>query len=462
MRKYLSLIKESLRGEQNNFTTGSIKRAMALLAIPMMLEMAMESIFSLVDTYFVGKVSTEALTTIGLTEVSLTIIYSLGIGLSIAPMAMIARFIGEKEPQNAAKAARQAIWLAIGISMLIAVPGVVYAPDLLRLLGGSEKVVAEGATYTRIMYGSNAVIMILFLLNGVFRGAGEATKAMRVLWLANGINIVLDPMFIFGFGPIPAMGVTGAAIATTIGRSIGVGYQLYLLLGGRSVVNLSLGRWGIDMDMMRRLIRIASTGAFQYIIASASWIVLMRIVAETGGDATVAGYQVAIRLVIFTLLPAWGLANATATFVGQNLGAEQADRAEKGVWMSLKLITAYMLIVGVVYVLAAEPLVYAFAEAEAARQPGVLALRIFGFGYALFGAGMAFSNAFNGAGDTRTPTLLNFIAFWIIEMPLGYLFGIQFEWGLAGVCYALLIANGVLGILAYALFNTGKWKTVKV
>ncbi|MEL6667607.1 MAG: MATE family efflux transporter [Bacteroidota bacterium] len=462
MRKYLSLIQESLRGEQNDFTSGSIRRAMALLAIPMMLEMAMESIFSLVDTYFVGKVSTEALTTIGLTEVSLTIIYSLGIGLSIAPMAMIARFIGEKEPQNAAKAARQAIWLAIGVSLLIAVPGTIYAPDLLRLMGGSEKVVAEGVTYTRIMYASNMVIMLLFLLNGVFRGAGEATKAMRVLWLANGINIILDPIFIFGLGPIPAMGVTGAAVATTIGRSVGVGYQLYLLLGGRSVVNLSLGRWGLDMDMMRRLVRIASTGAFQYIIASASWIVLMRIVAETGGDATVAGYQVAIRLVIFTFLPAWGLANATATFVGQNLGADQANRAEKGVWMSLKLITAYMLIVGIIYVLAAEPLVYAFAEAEEARQPGVLSLRIFGFGYALFGTGMAFSNAFNGAGDTRTPTLLNFIAFWIIEMPLGYLFGIQFEWGLAGVCYALLIANTVLGILAYILFNMGKWKTVKV
>ncbi|MEO0627501.1 MAG: MATE family efflux transporter, partial [Bacteroidota bacterium] len=304
MRKYLSLIQESLRGEQNDFTSGSIRRAMALLAIPMMLEMAMESIFSLVDTYFVGKVSTEALTTIGLTEVSLTIIYSLGIGLSIAPMAMIARFIGEKEPQNAAKAARQAIWLAIGVSLLIAVPGTIYAPDLLRLMGGSEKVVAEGVTYTRIMYASNMVIMLLFLLNGVFRGAGEATKAMRVLWLANGINIILDPIFIFGLGPIPAMGVTGAAVATTIGRSVGVGYQLYLLLGGRSVVNLSLGRWGLDMDMMRRLVRIASTGAFQYIIASASWIVLMRIVAETGGDATVAGYQVAIRLVIFTFLPA--------------------------------------------------------------------------------------------------------------------------------------------------------------
>ncbi|MEM6876977.1 MAG: MATE family efflux transporter [Bacteroidota bacterium] len=462
MRKYLSLIQESLRGEQNDFTSGSIRRAMALLAIPMMLEMAMESIFSLVDTYFVGKVSTEALTTIGLTEVSLTIIYSLGIGLSIAPMAMIARFIGEKEPQNAAKAARQAIWLAIGVSLLIAVPGTIYAPDLLRLMGGSEKVVAEGVTYTRIMYASNMVIMLLFLLNGVFRGAGEATKAMRVLWLANGINIILDPILIFGLGPIPAMGVTGAAVATTIGRSVGVGYQLYLLLGGRSVVNLSLGRWGLDMDMMRRLVRIASTGAFQYIIASASWIVLMRIVAETGGDATVAGYQVAIRLVIFTFLPAWGLANATATFVGQNLGADQANRAEKGVWMSLKLITAYMLIVGIIYVLAAEPLVYAFAEAEEARQPGVLSLRIFGFGYALVGAGMAFSNAFNGAGDTRTPTLLNFIAFWIIEMPLGYLFGIQFEWGLAGVCYALLIANAVLGILAYILFNMGKWKTVKV
>ncbi|MEL6802347.1 MAG: MATE family efflux transporter, partial [Bacteroidota bacterium] len=385
MRKYLSLIQESLRGEQNDFTSGSIRRAMALLAIPMMLEMAMESIFSLVDTYFVGKVSTEALTTIGLTEVSLTIIYSLGIGLSIAPMAMIARFIGEKEPQNAAKAARQAIWLAIGVSLLIAVPGTIYAPDLLRLMGGSEKVVAEGVTYTRIMYASNMVIMLLFLLNGVFRGAGEATKAMRVLWLANGINIILDPIFIFGLGPIPAMGVTGAAVATTIGRSVGVGYQLYLLLGGRSVVNLSLGRWGLDMDMMRRLVRIASTGAFQYIIASASWIVLMRIVAETGGDATVAGYQVAIRLVIFTFLPAWGLANATATFVGQNLGADQANRAEKGVWMSLKLITAYMLIVGIIYVLAAEPLVYAFAEAEEARQPGVLSLRIFGFGYALFG-----------------------------------------------------------------------------
>lgn len=462
MQKYLRLIRESLKGEQNDFSTGSMKRAMALLAIPMMLEMAMESIFSLVDTFFVGKVSTEALTTIGLTEVCLTIIYSLAIGLSIAPMSMIARFVGEKRPQEAARSARQAIWLSLIISLFIAVPGAIYAPELLRLMGGSEAVIAEGTMYTRIMFGSNAVIMLLFVLNGVFRGAGEATKAMRVLWLANGINIILDPLLIFGVGPFPELGVTGAAVATTIGRGIGVAYQLYLLTNGKSVVNLNIGRWGIDLSMMRRLGRIASTGAFQYIIASASWIFLMRIVADTGGDAAVAGYQVAIRLIIFTLLPAWGLANAAATFVGQNLGAGQVERAKSGVWLAVRLITVYMAIIGIFYYVAAPWLIQLFAEEPIAQAPGILALQIFGLGYFLFGPGMAFSQAFNGAGDTRTPTLLNFIAFWIIELPLGYLLGMGLNWGLSGVCLAVIVANAVLAVLAYLFFQRGKWINVKV
>lgn len=461
MRKYIDLFKAALKGEQNDFSTGSVNRALVLLAIPMMLEMAMESIFSLVDTFFVGQIGNEALNTIGYTEVVLTLVYSLAIGLSVAPMSMVARFVGEKELQDAARAGRQALWLGIGMSVVIGSFGLYFAEDILRLVGASEAVIAEGINYTRLMFGGNIVIMLLFLLNGVFRGAGEASRAMQVLWIANGINIVLDPIFIFGLGPLPAMGVTGAAVATNVGRGIGVLLQLYILFGGKSVVDLRGGRFGFDWSMMKRILNIAATGAFQYLVASASWIFLMRIVSKSG-EAAVAGYVVGIRLVIFTLLPAWGLANATATFIGQNLGARQPERAENAVWKAVKLISVYILGVSAIYLLFTPQLIGAFLRDPEAVGYGITALRIFGVGYILFGFGMVFSQAFNGAGDTRTPSMINFVCFWLIEIPLGYYLGLHLGYGVAGVCWSVIIAEGILGVMAYLLFKRGRWKTTKV
>ncbi|MEM9835202.1 MAG: MATE family efflux transporter [Bacteroidota bacterium] len=461
MKNWLSILRAAVRGDEHDFTKGNINVAIVLLAVPMMLEMAMESIFALVDTLFVGRVGVAALTTVGLTEVVMTLVYSIAIGISTAPMAMVARFIGEKDPANAARAARQAMWMAIGMSLLIGIPGFFYAEDILRLMGASDAVVEQGKTYTQIMFASNIVIMLLFLLNGIFRGAGEAAKAMRVLWLSNGINIVLDPILIFGLGPFPELGVTGAAVATCIGRGTGVLYQLYLLFGDHSVIKLKAGKWGLDWNMLSRLGKIASNGAFQYLIASASWVFLMRIISDFG-DGAVAGYTVAIRLIIFTLLPAWGLANATATFVGQNLGAKQANRAETGVWRAARVTTIYMFIVGAIYVIGAPWLVGAFTADPVAIAPGIQALRIFGLGYVLFGYGMVLVQSFNGSGDTRTPTYINIISFWIIEIPLGYFLGSYLGYGVPGVCAAVVIAEGILSGIAYVLFRRGRWKTTVV
>lgn len=460
-KKIWKLLGDAVRGKEFDLTAISIPKAIVLLAVPMMLEMAMESIFALVDTYFVGKIGTEALTTVGLTEVMMTLVYSIAIGLSTAPMAMVARFIGEKNPEAAGKAAGQAILLGIFVSFLIAVPGLIYAEALLGLMGASEAVIEQGSGYTRIMFATNVVIMLLFVINGIFRGAGEAARAMRVLWLANGINIVLDPIFIFGLGPIPGFGVEGAAIATSIGRGVGVAYQLYLLFGDRSAIKLGAKAWLVNWAMQERIGRIASTGAFQYLIASASWVFLMRIVASFG-DAAVAGYTVAIRLIIFTLLPAWGLANAAATFVGQNLGAKQPERAEQGVWTTLKVTSIYLIILSLGYYFLAETLVQSFAEEEAAISYGITALKVFAIGYVFFGVGMIPVQAFNGAGDTRTPTLVNFICFWLLEIPLGYYFGVSLGYAVEGIVWAVVTAECVLGLLAIYLFWRGSWKKAEV
>jgi len=398
---------------------------------------------------------------VGFTEVMMTLVYSIAIGLSTAPMAMVARFVGEKNPEAAGKAAGQAILLSIFVSLLIAVPGFIYAEELLGLMGASEAVVRQGAGYTRIMFATNVVIMLLFVINGIFRGAGEAAKAMRVLWLANGINIVLDPIFIFGIGPIPGFGVEGAAIATSIGRGVGVAYQLYLLFGDRSSIKLGARAWVVNWNMQQRIARIASTGAFQYLIASASWVFLMRIVADFG-DTAVAGYTVAIRLIIFTMLPAWGLANAAATFVGQNLGAKLPDRAEKGVWTTLRVTSVYLLSLSFVYYFLAGPLVQTFAEEAEVVSYGITTLKVFAIGYVFFGVGMIPIQAFNGAGDTSTPTLVNFVCFWLMEIPLGYFLGVSMGYGVEGVVWAVVTAEAMLGVLAIYLFRLGKWKSVEV
>ncbi|WP_232830119.1 MATE family efflux transporter [Lewinella sp. IMCC34191] len=460
-RQFWSLIKSAVRGDAHDFTGGSIRKAIMLLAIPMMLEMAMESVFALVDTFFVGRIGVEALTTVGLTEVMMTLIYSLGVGLSVAPMALIARFIGEKDLAMASRAAGQSIVLTVLLSLVVAIPAFVYAADLLALMGAGPGVIEEGIGYTRILFAGNGIIMLLFLLNGVLRGAGEAASAMRVLWIANSINIVLDPLFIFGLGPIPGFGVEGAAIATTIGRATGVGYQLYILLTGRSVVRLTRADWRFDPKMQLRILRIAANGAFQYVIGSASWIFLARIVASFGA-AAVAGYTVSIRLILFTLLPAWGLSNAAATFVGQNLGAKRADRAERGVWWTLGITSAYLFVLSFGYYFLANPLVEAFTQDPAAVDYGVEALKIFAIGYVMFGLGLIPVQAFNGAGDTATPTLLNFVCFWLIEIPLSYYLAVTMGYAVEGVIWAVVIAEVILAIVALWLFRRGKWKLKEI
>jgi putative MATE family efflux protein len=461
LNKIIGTIRLSLEEEGYDYTGGSIRKAIVLLAIPMMLEMAMESVFALVDTFFVGRIGNGALTTVGLTEVMMTLVYSIAIGVSTAPMAMVSRFIGEKEPGKAGLAAGQAVLLGVFVSLLIAVPGFVYAGDLLRLMGATEEVVAEGVGYTRIMFATNVVIMLLFVINGVFRGAGEAAKAMKVLWLANGINIVLDPIFIFGLGAIPAMGVEGAAVATSIGRGVGVIYQLYLLFGDRSVVKMAPRAWGVDWGMQLRIVKIAANGAFQYLIASASWVFLMRIVAGFG-EAAVAGYTVAIRLILFTMLPAWGLANAAASFVGQNLGAKKPDRAEKGVWLALKMTVVYFGTLSLFYYLLAGPLVQGFVKDAEAIEYGIETLRVFAIGYVFFGLGMIPVQALNGAGDTRTPMLMNFVCFWLLEIPLGYWLGLEMGYEVEGVVWAMVTAEVVLSGLALWMFAKGRWKEVTV
>ena len=432
-----------------------------MLSIPMVLEMAMESLFALVDAFFVAKVSPDAVATVGLTESVITLVYAVAIGISTAPVAMIARYIGEKNQAGASRVAKQAMYMAIGVSITLGIPGVIFADDILRLMGGSEELIASGVNYTRLLFGSNVVIMLLFLLNGIFRGAGDAAYAMRALWLANGINIILDPIFIHGLGPIPAMGVTGAAVATTIGRGIGVSYQLYVLFGGRGTIKLRAGGWKLDWDILRRLGRIASSGAMQYIIASASWIFLMRIIATFGSEA-VAGYTIAIRLIIFTLLPAWGLSNATATLVGQNLGAKEPDRAIRSVNIAAVMAGIFLGIISVFYLIFTPEFIRFFDDTPAVVEAGVTALRIFAIGYVLYGFGMIYSQAFNGAGDTRTPMIINVISFWITELPLGYFLGITMGLGVAGVTWSIIAGETMLTLLAYILFRKGRWLKTEV
>lgn len=461
MQKLFQLLKSAIKGEEHDYTQGSIRKAIVLLSVPMVLEMAMESLFALVDAYFVAKVSPDAMATVGLTESVITLVYALAIGISTAPMAMIARYIGQKDEAAASRVAKQAIFMAVFISILLGLPGIFYAKDILRFMGGSEQLIATGKNFTRILFGSNMVIMLLFLLNGIFRGAGDAAHAMRALWIANGINIILDPILIHGWGPIPAYGVTGAAIATTIGRTAGVSYQLYILFGGKATVKLSLKDWAIDWDLLKRLGRIASSGAMQYIIASASWVFLMRIVAHFGSQV-VAGYTIAIRLIIFTLLPVWGLSNATATLVGQNLGAQQPDRAAKSVKIAAVFAALFLGVISAIYLLFTKNFILFFDNDPVVLEAGITTLRIFAYGYAIYGFGMIFIQAFNGSGDTRTPMFINVISFWIIEIPLGYYLGLQLNLGVGGVTWAVICAETILCLLAFYLFQKGGWKKTVV
>ncbi|MEO1437054.1 MAG: MATE family efflux transporter [Bacteroidota bacterium] len=461
MRNVWNQIREALSGAAHDYTKGSVRKAIFLLAVPMILEMIWEGLFAVVDMFYVTRVGTDAVAIVGITETVITLIYSLGIGFSMAATAMVARRIGEKNPEAASDAAIHALLVGFICSVVLGVLGVIFAKDILVLMGTAPSVIASGLSYTRIIFGTNVVIMLLFLLNGVFRGAGDAMLAMYALMIANILNIILDPIFIFGFGPIPAMGVQGAAIATSIGRGIGVLFQLMILFRGVGLIRIAMHQFRIRLETIRSLLKISAGGIFQYLIASASWIFLMRIVNEFGSEVT-AGYVISIRVIIFTILPAWGISNAAATLVGQNLGAGQADRAEESVWKTGYYNAAFLLSISVVLYALAPYIIGIFTEEAVVLQTGISSLRIFCVGYLAFSYGMVISAAFNGAGDTFTPTLINFACFWCLQIPMAYVFALVLEWGPPGVFWSVAISEAVLAAVAIMIFRQGKWKKMEV
>jgi putative MATE family efflux protein len=464
LSQIFKLIKQSLKGEELDFTQGSIRKAVILLAIPMMLEMAMESVFALVDLYFVGHLpnSSHAIQTVGLTESILTVIYSLAIGMSMAATAVVARRIGEKDPAAAAKAGMQAIIVAVAFTLVISCAGFIYAPDILLLMGASAETAAQGTTFMRIMMGGSIIIVLLFLINGIFRGAGNAAIAMKSLWIANIANIILCPVFINGFGPVPAFGLTGAAIATSIGRGIGVCYQVYHLVNGKSILKIQLSYFRPHFEQIKALLKIATPGIFQFVIASCSWIFLAQLVATTGGDHGSAGYQTALRLMMFFMLPAWGMSNAAATLVGQNLGAKHLERAEQSVMKTAKYVVIYMLCVMIITFAAGHYLLSFFTNDILIQEVARKALHIMSIGYIFYGIGMVLISTFNGAGDTWTPTWVNFFGFWLFQIPLAYILAKYLNMGPTGVFIAIPVAETGIAIAGYVLFRRGKWKTIQV
>jgi putative MATE family efflux protein len=461
--KFFRLTKQALQGEEQDYTQGSIRRAVYLLALPMILEMIMESVFALVDLFFVNRLGVHATSTVGLTESVLTLVYSVAIGLSAGATALVARRIGEKNPEGAARAAAQAIMLSLGLTVLISILGAVFAADILRMMGAEPQAVAMGTNYTRIMFGGSAVIILLFLINGIFRGAGDASIAMRSLWLANICNIILCPILINGFWFIPAFGLTGAAIATTIGRGTGVLYQTYYLFKGKGMLKVRLSHFGLDKKLITSLLNVAYPATVQFIIASASWIFLAVMVAEGGSHAS-AGYQTALRIIMFFILPAWGLSNAAATLVGQNLGAKQPDRAEKSVLQTAQYNAIFMAVATALFLVGAPWLIGFFTPAHETEQIryAVSAMRYISSAYIFYGIGMVLTQAFNGAGDTRTPTLISIGGFWLFQIPLAYFLVYYWQMGPFGVFLAIPIAETSITIASYILFKQGKWKEVVV
>lgn len=464
LSKIVSVIKQSLNGQELDFTQGSIRSAVILLSIPMMLEMAMESVFALVDLYFVGHLhnSSHAIQTVGLTESVLTVIYSLAVGMSMAATAVVARRIGEKDPESAAKAGMQAIIIAFAINLIISIAGFIYASDILLLMGASTETAAQGTPFIKIMMGSSIIIVLLFLINGIFRGAGNAAIAMKSLWIANIANIILCPLFINGLGPVPAFGLTGAAIATTIGRGLGVSYQIYQLTNSKNRLKIYLSYFIPNWAQIKALLKIAAPGIFQFVIASCSWIFLAQLVATTGGDHGSAGYQTALRLMMFFMLPAWGMSNAAATLVGQNLGAKQVDRAEQSVMKTAKYVAIYMATVMLITFAAGRYFISFFSNDVQIQEVARQALNILSIGYILYGMGMVLISTFNGAGDTWTPTLVNLVGFWMFQIPLAFLLAKHFEMGPTGVFIAIPVAETGIAVAGYILFKKGRWKTIKV
>jgi putative MATE family efflux protein len=453
----LRLVREALRGTKQDFTEGSVGRALVLLAVPMVLETVLESLFAVVDIFFVAHLGADAIATVGLTESMMSLIYAIAIGLGIGAAAIVARRIGEHDPERASHAGIQAIMLGIAVSIPIAVLGLTVAPGLLRVLGASPEVQRTGAGYTRVLLGGNVAVLLLFLINAVFRGAGDATIAMRSLWLASGCNMILSPLFIFGVGPFPRLGVTGAAVGTTIGRSIGVLYQVSQLMrrDGRIVIRRS--DLVPDLAAIGRMVRLSGAGIVQILIGTASWLALIRVLAGFGSDV-LAGYTIGIRVIIFALLPAWGLSNAAATMVGQNLGAKKPERAEQAVWMAAFYSMWVLGAVGLAFVVFAPSIIGIFTADPAIRPWGIGCLRIVCGGFVFYGFGMVVSNAFNGAGDTWTPTVLNLVCFWLWEVPLAWALSRFTPLGPNGVFASITVSFSTMAVASALLFRRGRWK----
>jgi len=458
---FWSSIREALRGSHQDYTTGSLNRAILLLAIPMVLEMVLESLFAVVDVFFVGRLGADAVATVGLTESLLTLVFAVAIGLSMSTTAMVARRIGEKDPEGASVAGVQAVILGLAISLIVGVPGFIYAPKLLKLMGASPDIVDTGSGYARIALGGCGAVMMLFLNNAIFRGAGDAAIAMRLLWISNIINLVLDPCLIFGLGPFPRLGVTGAALATFIGRSLGVLYQFYRLARGTERLASLAHHLGLNLVILWRLIRVSIAGILQFSIANTSWIALVRIVS-TFGAAALAGYTIAIRILIFVILPSWGLSNAAATLVGQNLGAGKPDRAEASVWRTGFYNMLFLGGVGVLMILLAQSIIRLFTHDPEVIPLAASSLRILSYGNIGYAYGMIMLQAFNGAGDTVTPTWVNLFGFWFLEIPLAYWLAIPMGLRSKGVYFSIVIAEGAIALAGVILFRRGRWKHQKI
>lgn len=457
------MLRSSLSGEEHDYTQGSIPKAIFLLSIPMILEMMMESVFAVVDILFVNRLGAHAVSVVGLTESVITLVYSLAIGLSAAATAIIARRIGEKNKEGAAVTTVQVIIVTLFVTALVSIPGYLYAENILSLMGAEQEAIDKGSGYTRIMFTWSGVIMFLFVINGIYRGAGDASIAMKSLWIANICNIILDYLLIFGIGPFPELGLEGAAYATVIGRGIGVVYQCAHLIQGKGVVKILRRHLILDKKVIRSIFEIASPATFQFIIASASWIVLAAIVAQSGSDAS-AGYQTAIRLIIFFILPAWGMSNAAATLVGQNLGAKHPLRAEQSVFKTAKYNAIFMGFVSLLFLFFSKSIIQIFTPTATSAQIhyAVLALRIISSGYLFYGIGMVITQAFNGAGDTRTPTVINFFGFWTLQIPLAYVLAIVFNLGPLGAFIAIPVAETAIAVVSFIIFKKGQWKLMEV
>ena len=456
-----SSLVEAVRGSHQDYTSGSLNRAILLLAVPMVLEMVLESLFAVVDIFWVGRLGANATATVGLTESMLALVFSVAMGLSLSTTAMVARRIGEKDPQGAAVAGVQAIALGLAVSLVIGIPCAIWAPNLLRLMGATPGIIATGSGYTRVCLGGCFAVLLLFLNNAIFRGAGDAAIAMRLLWVSNIINLILDPCLIFGWGPFPRMGVTGAACATLTGRSIGVLYQFYRLLRGTERIRILASQVRLNFSVLMKLMRVSLTGILQFAIAHTSWIGLVRIVSMFGA-AALAGYTIGIRIVVFVILPSWGLSNAAATLVGQNLGAGHPERAEKAVWRTGIYNMIFLGSVGLVFIFFSHPIVGLFTQDPDVLRLGATCLRIISYGNLGYAYFMVMMQAFNGAGDTITPTIVNFFGFWLLEIPLAYSLAIPLHMHSNGVFFSIAIAESSMAIASAILFKRGKWKKQKI